>query len=158
MIVFDLTCDQGHRFEGWFGSSNDFAEQQECGLVSCPQCGSGLVTKAPMAPAVPAKGNSRPEPAMHEASGEQHPVSNTPMPAEVQKALTVLAEAQTKALKKSTWVGDKFAEQSRAMHYGEADEKPIHGRASAEEAKGLIDEGISVAPLPFPISPPDELN
>lgn len=158
MIVFDLSCDQGHRFEGWFGSSGDFAEQQERGLVSCPQCGSAIVTKAPMAPAVPAKGNSRSEPATQETSNEQHPVSNTPMPEEVQKALSMLAEAQAKALKKSTWVGDKFAEQSRAMHYGDADEKPIHGRASAEEAKGLIDEGIAVAPLPFPISPPDELN
>ncbi len=62
------------------------------------------------------------------------------------------------ALKDSTWVGDKFAEQSRAMHYGEQTEKPIHGRASSEEAKRLLDEGIAVAPLPFPIASPDELN
>ena len=61
MIVYDLICDHGHRFEGWFGSSGDYAEQRERGLVSCPQCGSGEVTKAPMAPAVPAKGNTREE-------------------------------------------------------------------------------------------------
>ena len=157
MIVFDLICDDGHRFEGWFGSSQDFAEQQDRGLVACPQCGSPIVAKAPMAPAVPAKGNSRPEAALAEA-GDAVPVSNMPLPAEVQKALATLAKAQEKALKDSTWVGDKFAEQSRAMHYGEESEKPIHGRASSEEAKSLLDEGIAVAPLPFPIAPPDELN
>lgn len=157
MIVFDLICDDGHRFEGWFGSSQDFAEQQDRGLVACPQCGSPMVTKAPMAPAVPAKGNSRAE-AVPADAGDAVPVSNKPLPAEVQKALATLAKAQEKALKNSTWVGDKFAEQSRAMHYGEETEKPIHGRASSEEAKSLLDEGIAVAPLPFPIAPPDELN
>lgn len=80
------------------------------------------------------------------------------MPAEVRDALAQLAKAQKKALENSTWVGGKFAEQSRAMHYGEVDEKPIHGRASAEEAKGLIEEGIAIAPLPFPVSAPDKLN
>ena len=152
MIVFDLSCDQGHRFEGWFGSSGDFADQRERGLLSCPQCGSEEITKAPMAPAVPAKGNTR------GAAEEGQAVSSQPMPAEVQKALGKLAEAQTKALKASTWVGDKFADVSRKMHYGEEDEKPIHGRASLDEAQKLVDEGIQVAPLPFPITPPDELN
>ena len=158
MIVYDLSCDIGHRFEGWFGNSTDFASQQERGLVSCPECGSPNVSKAPMAPSVPAKANTRAEKAPDSVQEGQHPVSNKPMPEEVQKALSVLAEAQSKALRQSTWVGDKFAEQSRAMHYGEQDEKPIHGQASAEEAKSLLDEGISVAPLPFPVSPPDELN
>jgi len=154
MIVYDLICDHGHRFEGWFGSSGDYAEQRERGLVSCPQCGSGEVNKAPMAPAVPAKGNTR----SNTAAPASQPVANRPLPVEVQQALAKLAEAQAKALKQSTWVGDKFAEVSRKMHYGEADEQPIHGRASAEEAQGLADEGIPVAPLPFPIAPPDELN
>lgn len=163
MIVFDLCCDSGHRFEGWFGSSDDYADQQARGLVTCPNCGSAQIAKAPMAPAVPAKGNSRSSGEMMPAEpghGHQdlHPVSSKPMPEEVQKALSALAQAQEKALKNSTWVGDNFAEKSRAMHYGEADEAPIHGRASAEEAKSLIDEGIAVAPLPFPISSPEELN
>jgi hypothetical protein len=157
MIVFDLSCDQGHRFEGWFGSSDDFAAQQERGLVTCPQCGSAMVSKAPMAPAVPAKGNSRPT-TPQEAPGAGQGMSNTPMPAEVRKALETLAKAQAKALEKSTWVGDRFAEQSRAMHYGEQDEAPIHGKASLEEAKSLLEEGVPVAPLPFPVAPPDELN
>ena len=159
MIVFDLLCDHGHRFEGWFGSSGDFADQRESGLLSCPECGSLVVDKAPMAPAVPAKANTdAPTASVEVVEDDRHPVSNTPMPTEVKKALTELAKAQQKALEKSTWVGDKFAEKSRQMHYGETDEAPIHGKASAEEAKGLIDEGIAVAPLPFPVAPPEELN
>lgn len=151
MIVFDLTCDSGHRFEGWFGSSEDYAGQRDRGLVSCPQCGSAVVEKAPMAPAVPRKGNSRPAPA-------KQPMARGAMPPEVAEALGKLAEAQAKALRDSRWVGDAFAEQTRAMHYGEQDPETIHGQASLEEAQALFEEGIPVAPLPFPVAPPDELN
>lgn len=108
-----------------------------------------------MAPAVPAKGNSRQDVVPPEASRQ---VANTPMPAEVQKALAALAKAQAAALKNSTWVGDKFAEETRKMHYGERDEAPIHGQASLAEAKALIEEGVPVAPLPFPVAPPEKLN
>ncbi|MFL0356541.1 DUF1178 family protein [Erythrobacter sp. GH1-10] len=156
MIVFDLHCDGGHRFEGWFGSSSDYEDQQARGLVSCPECGSDVVDKAPMAPAVPAKGNTQNQSPVAKSSSQ--PVSNTPMTAEVKQAMQALAKAQEKALKNSTWVGDKFAEQSREMHYGERDEAPIHGQATLEEAKSLVDEGVPVAPLPFPVAPPDKLN
>ena len=155
MIVFDLSCHEGHRFEGWFASSTDYAEQQARGLLACPSCGSAEVSKAPMAPAVPAKGNSRQDVVPPEASRQ---VANTPMPPEVQQALAALAKAQAAALKNSTWVGDKFAEETRKMHYGERDEAPIHGQASLAEAKALIEEGVPVAPLPFPVAPPEKLN
>jgi hypothetical protein len=155
MIVFDLACHDGHRFEGWFGSSADFDDQRARGLLACPHCGSGAVTKAPMAPAVPAKGNTRQEVLPPEPP---RPMANTPIPAEMQKALAALVRAQAEALKNSTWVGDKFAEESRKMHYGERDEAPIHGQASLAEAKSLIEEGVPVAPLPFPVTPPDKLN
>lgn len=154
MIVFDLSCDQGHRFEGWFGSSDDFAAQQARGLVACPQCGSPDVAKAPMAPAVPRKGNQL-------AAAPREPrqaLASGPMPAEVLTALQQLAEAQSQALRNSKWVGDAFAEQSRAMHYGERDSETIHGQASPDEARALFEEGIPVSPLPFPVAPPDELN
>jgi hypothetical protein len=154
MIVFDLTCDNGHRFEGWFGSSEDYAGQQARGLVNCPQCGSDAVGKAPMAPAVPRKGNSHPA----AAAPPKQPMARGPMPPEVAEALGKLAEAQARALRDSKWVGDAFAEQTRAMHYGERDSETIHGQASPEEAQALFEEGIPVAPLPFPIAPPDELN
>ena len=159
MIVYDLICDQSHRFEGWFGSSGHYVEQLERGLLSCPDCGSEAVTKAPMAPAVPAKGNTKSDSLRPASDGpDVSQLSNKPLPPEVQQALTTLAAAQAKALKQSTWVGDKFAETSRKMHYGEADEKPIHGQASLEEAQGLMHEGIAIAPLPFPVAPPEDLN
>ena len=81
-----------------------------------------------------------------------------PMPPPVAEALQKLAEAQAKALRESKWVGDGFAEQSRAMHYGERDAETIHGQATPEEAIELFEEGIPVSPLPFPVAPPDDLN
>lgn len=154
MIVFDLSCAEGHRFEGWFGSSADYEGQREGGLLACPFCGSGKVGKAPMAPAVPAKGNTRTE-SLPTTATPQQAMANTPLPPQV---LAALAKAQAEALKNSTWVGDKFAEETRKMHYGERDEAPIHGQASLAEAKALIEEGVPVAPLPFPVAPPDKLN
>lgn len=152
MIVFDLSCSSGHRFEGWFGSSEEFASQVERGLVSCPQCNCAEISKAPMAPAVPAKNNSRSE------TGKQTQMTRGDMPAEVKQALKALAEAQAKALEKSTWVGSEFTDKARSMHYGEVDEAPIHGQASKEEAEEMLAEGIAVAPLLFPVAPPEELN
>jgi hypothetical protein len=159
MIVFDLHCDEGHRFEGWFGSSADYEDQRARGLVACPSCHSAMISKAPMAPAVPAKGNSRQQVLPPQASPPpQQQLANAPMPPEVKQALAALAKAQAEALKHSTWVGDRFAEETRKMHYGERDEAPIHGQASLAEAKALIEEGVPVAPLPFPIVPPDKRN
>ena len=74
------------------------------------------------------------------------------------RTLAALARAQAKALETSTWVGDRFAETSRAMHYGERDQETIHGQATSEEAVSLLEEGIAIAPLPFPVAPPDEIN
>ncbi len=155
MIVYDLACTHGHRFEGWFGSSADYEYQHARGLLACPACGVSEVSKAPMAPAVPAKGNQRQEVLAPEPA---RPMANMPMPPQVQQALAALAKAQAEALKNSTWVGGKFAEESRAMHYGEREEAPIHGQATLAEAKALIEEGVPVAPLPFPVAPPDKLN
>ena len=150
MIVFDLCCADGHRFEGWFGSSADFAEQRERELVRCPQCGSDAIDKAPMAPAVAMKGNRRAE--------ARQPAAGGALPPEAAATLRKLAEMQAEALKSSTWVGDGFAEQSRAIHYGEREAEAIHGQASATEARDLLEEGITVVPLLFPLAAPDELN
>jgi len=150
MIVFDLSCREGHRFEGWFASSADYTGQRERGLVACPHCGSAEVDKAPMAPAVPKKGNQRAE--------ARQPVAGGAMPPEAVAALQKLAEVQAEALKSSTWVGEAFAERSRAIHYGEREPEAIHGQATAHEARELFEEGIAVAPILFPVAPPDELN
>jgi hypothetical protein len=149
VIVFDLACANAHAFEGWFGSSEDFADQQARGLLTCPVCASAVVTKAPMAPSVPKKGN-RADPAQS--------FVNKSMPAEMLDALKALAAAQAKALATSEWVGDRFASEVRSMHYGEAEEKQVHGRATRDDAVALLEEGIAVTPLLVPVHPPEELN
>ena len=133
MIVFDLQCrDGGEIFEAWFRSGADYEEQRQAGLVQCPVCQSANVDKAPMAPRVPRKGGD-------------HPIER-------------LAAMQTELLKNSRWVGDRFSETARAMHSGEIETAPVHGNATLEQAKSLVDDGISVAPLPLPVVPPSQVN
>ncbi|WP_230291228.1 DUF1178 family protein [Croceicoccus sp. Ery5] len=170
MIVFDLHCrEDGTRFEGWFRSSADFEHQREGGLLMCPQCGGGQVEKAVMAPAVGRKGNQLVEkrPAQS-ASAKAVPMdaqpqetavaTMAPLSDEAKKALVAMAEIQRKVLEKSRWVGGKFADEARSMHYGESEAQPIHGETSIEEAEQLIEEGIEIAALPFPVAPPDAVN
>jgi len=147
MIVFDLRCTHDHVFEAWFGSSDAFEDQRGRGLLSCPICGDGAIGKAVMAPNIASKGNAQPS-ALNEA----------PDPIAMKAAMRALAEAQRKALEKSEWVGGAFADRARAMHVGDVDPAPIHGQATVGEARALADEGVLVAPLPFPIVPPDALN
>lgn len=159
MIVFDLKCEgAGHVFEAWFGSSTDYEDQKMRGLLACPMCGDTRIGKALMAPAIPAKGNSRVEapPAAPEQTAPV-PVS-TGDEAKMRALIDALATAQKKALEGSTWVGRGFAEQARAMHYGEQDRSSIHGEVAPEEAKALFAEGVDVAPLPFPVVPPQAKN
>ena len=165
MIVFDLECRAGgHRFEGWFASSEDFAGQQARGLVSCPTCGALEVEKALSAPHVGRKGNqmavAAPEVEVLPVAAKPapQPMANAPLPPEAAAMLKAMAAMQAEALKSSTWVGDKFAEDVRAMHYGEKDAALVHGRASPGEVKELIDEGIPVAPVLIPVVPPGEVN
>jgi hypothetical protein len=159
MIVFDLECRAGgHRFEGWFGSSDQFADQQARGLLCCPECGSADVGKAVMAPSVGRKGNQLPEPRPQTAAKAPEAVSNAPIPPEAMQMMRQLAKMQAEALKQSRWVGDSFADNAKAMHYGERPHEAIHGEARLEQAKGLLEEGIVVAPLPFPVVPPDKAN
>ncbi|PTQ11642.1 hypothetical protein CLG96_09520 [Sphingomonas oleivorans] len=149
MIVFDLLCGKaGHIFEAWFGSSEDYEAQRARGLVSCPICGAGEVSKAVMAPNVAPKGNSGP------VSGGPVAMSNeAPSPEMVKAMLSALAKVQEKMLEGSEHVGRRFAEEVRAIHLGESEQRSIHGEATADEARALIDEGISVAPLPLPVRP-----
>ncbi|HET9428030.1 MAG TPA: DUF1178 family protein [Allosphingosinicella sp.] len=149
MIIFNLKCvPQSHVFEAWFGSTVDYDSQQARGLVSCPICGSAEVGKAPMAPRVGAKGNRR--------AGSETDTSAGP---EAMKSmLAALATAQRELLSKSDFVGDRFPEEARAIHLGEAEARSIHGRASRTEAEALAEEGISVAPLPFPVIEPGAEN
>ena len=147
MIVFDLVCGQGHVFEAWFGSSADYESQLERGLVSCAICGASEVCKAVMAPNVGAKGNRAPAVVPMR--------SGPPAPAELKAALAALAKAQAKALEGSEHVGARFAVEARAIHDGDAPERAIHGQATVEEAKALVEDGIPVLPLPLPVVPPE---
>lgn len=157
MIVFDLKCQSGgHVFEAWFGSSKDYEDQKARALLACPVCGDADVGKAVMAPAVAPKGSSQPIPA--EAASPQTPVAMAGDVVRLHAMMKAMAEAQRKALEGSQWVGRRFAEQARAMHYGEQDRASIHGEVAPEEAKALIAEGVEVAPLPFPVIPPEAKN
>ncbi|MET4895545.1 DUF1178 family protein [Sphingomonadaceae bacterium jetA1] len=143
MIVFDLRCAQDHVFEAWFASSAAYSEQRDAGQVECPLCGDRTIEKAVMAPQIAAKTNSRPD---------------APSPQAIKAALQHLASAQAQMLQTSTWVGTAFAEKARAMHEGDAPVAQIHGQASLAEAKALVEEGVPVAPLPFPVVPPKLAN
>lgn len=171
MIVFDLECRAGgHRFEGWFGSSQDFAAQQARGLVDCPQCGSVEVVKAPMAPNLARKGNQigalAALPVAETADAlpptklpASVPARTTPaLPPEAAAVMQAYIRMQAEALKTSSWVGESFAIDARAMHYGEKTHAPIHGQATAQEAQDLIEEGIEIAPILFPFAPPGHAN
>ena len=133
MIVFDLHCagDCG-TFEAWFRSSADYDEQRASGLVQCPVCQSPDVDKAPMAPRVPRKAADGP--------------------------IAKLAAIQAEMLKDSRWVGDDFTETARAMHVGEMAPALVHGNATLEQATSLAEDGIPVAPLPLPVTPPRQVN
>lgn len=140
MIVFDLRCSGGHVFEAWFGSGDAYEKQRRAGQLACPLCGDGTVEKALMAPAI--------------AGQDRSP----PPPAAIKDAMRQLAAAQASVLAKSEWVGDGFARRARAMHDGDEPRAVIHGHASIAEARSLIADGVPVAPLPLPVTPPDRLN
>ena len=175
MIVFDLQCEAaGHLFEGWFKSSDDFASQQQRALVTCPVCGSSRVSKVITAPNLARKGNQLavrlsaaaakaiPEPAVPVEAPAIAPAAQAmtagPIPPEAAAMFQAMAQLQAQALKSSTWVGDKFADRARAMHYGEEDQALIHGQASPKQAQDLAEEGIAVAPILFPLTPPGKAN
>jgi hypothetical protein len=178
MITFDLHCSLGHGFEGWFSSSTDYDAQQLKGLLRCPYCDDAHVEKSLSAPNIGRKGNqapSRKNESEHvpadAAVGEQVggkmtivPSTNvasanmTPAPQELAAMMVKLAEIQKEVLKDSQWVGRKFADEARAIHYGETENRQIHGETSPKEAEALVEEGISIAALPLPIVPPEAKN
>ncbi len=149
MIVFDLKCAQAHVFEAWFGSSADYERQRERGLVQCPICGDGEVSKAVMAPRVGAKRNQLSAPA------ETSAATSDP---DAKAMLAAMAAMQRKLLERSEHVGPRFADEARAIHLGEAEARSIYGQATPTETESLRDEGIHVAPLPFPVIEPGQEN
>jgi hypothetical protein len=156
MIVFTLKCRDGHEFETWFRDGATYERQARRGLVTCPDCGSTEIEKAPMAPRLgrSSKSASVPEP-RHEAPAEAAPEAASspaavpdrpPTPAEFRRALQVLrrhVEANCEN------VGKRFAEEARRIHKGEAKARGIYGDATPTEARKLAEDGIEIAAIPW---------
>lgn len=162
MITFDLNCSNGHQFEGWFASSADFDAQKSSGLLTCPACNDGIVQKALSVPNVPRKGNQRPVllPSVTPAAAETNvdAPATAILPPAMAELFQKLARAQSEMLDKSQWVGGNFAETARAIYYGEEPDRLIHGETSSDEAKALVEEGVGLVPLLFPVVPPSAKN
>nr|WP_315430531.1 DUF1178 family protein [uncultured Albidiferax sp.] len=151
MKVLDLQCAHQHRFEGWFGSEDDFQNQLGRGLVECPMCGSTHISKmlsAPrlnlgaVQPAVPDAPAAPVEPSRVPATAASAPADSDMQAAWMKMVRHVMANTED--------VGSQFAEEARKIHYGERKERNIRGEATAEETEALLDEGIDVLPLPIP--------
>lgn len=142
MIKFNLACEQAHTFEAWFSSSADYDDQKAKGYISCPHCGSEKVEKALMVPAVSTARSKEKKQQLiaHAAQAE---------------AMKAMREMVQKVKSTSEDVGEKFPEEARKMHYGEADARGIYGKASMDDVNELIDEGVDVMPLP---ELPDDQN
>lgn len=152
MIKYTLKCTNDHRFDSWFQSAAAFDKLKAAGMVACAVCGDTNVEKAMMAPRVrPARSaaakpqETTPDPAP-EAVSTPGLLSQPASPAE-----QALKELRDHVEANSDYVGKDFASEARAMHDGDAPERPIYGEAKVEEAKALIEDGVPVAPLPFNI-------
>ncbi|MGE5268404.1 MAG: DUF1178 family protein [Thiohalocapsa sp.] len=135
MIHFSLRCSEGHEFEGWFRDNDGFAAQQQAGEIACPDCGGTSVEKALMAPNIAPSRGKRP------------PITSARMRA-------ALVELRRQVETHCDYVGERFAEEARKIHYGEADPHGIYGEATDEQSRELADEGIECGRIPW-ISPSD---
>lgn len=142
MIRYALHCEHEHAFEGWFGASADFDEQQARGLLECPACGSREVRKQIMAPAVAGT---------REAGG--------PSPEQMQSLMMEAAGKVRQHVEANfDYVGDRFAREARDIHEGAAPDRGIYGQATPREVKALVEDGVPVAPLPGVSPPKPKLN
>jgi len=159
MIVYDLKCRSGHQFEAWFSNASAFERLKKGGHVACSLCGSTKVEKALNAPNIaPSKGKSpakqpvttpaetpRREPALAGPGS----YANDPAAAKVGELMKQLAEMRGQIEKNCDYVGGKFADEARKMHYGEAPKRNIYGEASDLDAKSLADEGVEFSRIPW---------
>lgn len=145
MKVLNLRCAQAHQFEGWFASEDDFQSQLGRSLVECPICSDKAITKLPSAPRL-------------NVSRSREPLPEATAPAEAgnaggQQAATLQSawlRAVQHVMANTVDVGERFAEEARRIHYGEAEERAIRGKTSPEDAVALREEGIEVMSLPLP--------
>ena len=154
MKVLDLQCRQGHSFEGWFGSQDDYDAQRARGLVTCPMCNDSEITKMLSAPRLnlghgtePVQTPAAPQAAAPSAAPAKTAAATAQPLAQMQAALLHMVRH---VMANTEDVGTRFAEEARKIHYGEREERNIRGKATREETEALLDEGIDVLPLPVP--------
>ena len=131
MIKYSLKCDKDHSFEAWFSDSLNFEKQNKKKLISCPSCSSLEITKNIMAPNISSKKKN--------SNKINQKKDNVEM---------VLNKVRKPVENKFDYVGDKFADEARSMHYGEKEEREIYGETTLEDAVELIEEGVNVQPMP----------
>ena len=147
MIRYALICEHEHTFEGWFGASTDFDDQQARGLIECPVCGVKAVRKAIMSPAV--------------AGAKRSGQDQTPAQSHAQNhAMMMEAMGRIRRHVQDTFddVGDTFATEARAIHEGRSEDRGIYGQATSAEVRDLIEDGVPIAPLPPEPIKKSELN
>ena len=151
MILYRLKCKKGHEFEAWFASSAAFDTQEKRGLLSCAHCGTSKVSKALMAPRIGKRGKSKAaakRERTEEIAVEAPPKPETQRVAAHRELATAMRKLRAEIESKSEYVGPRFSEEARKIHYEEVPARGIHGEATAEEAKALQEEGIEFFPLP----------
>ena len=134
MILYELNCSNGHNFEAWFRDSATYDKQAKRGDVECPVCSDTSIGKAPMAPRLSSS--------VKKENGEERAKEVA------EQILKAVNKIQEHVEENCDYVGDKFADEARAIHYGDADERGIYGEATGEEVSDLIEEEIDVLPLP----------
>lgn len=142
MIVLNLQCDTGHAFEGWFASTTAFEEQAKAGLVACPVCGHAQINRLPSGPRVKRSTAAVERSAQQENSGAATPAPKIDPAKLLQAFATLMSDAED--------VSTRFAEEARKIHYGDAEQRNIKGKATLEETSELLEEGIPVLPIPIP--------
>ena len=160
MIHYTLACEHGHTFESWFQNSAAYDKQSKRGLVTCPVCGSAKVEKAIMAPRLARADMPEPPPPVPAppAATPPGPPVKSPvaiMGAQERELRQKLRELRDHVTKNANYVGPRFPEEARKIHYGETEHRSIYGEASPDEAKALHEEGIEFHPLPIL---PDDQN
>jgi hypothetical protein len=138
MKVLNLRCANGHGFEGWFASDEEFMAQNGGGMIECPLCADRIISRMPSAPRLNLSGQREPTPAA------------MPAPEPAQPLQTQWVAAVRRMLDNTDDVGERFPEEARRIHYGEVEARGIRGQASAEERQALLDEGIEIMSLPIP--------
>jgi len=140
MIRYDLACEREHAFDGWFRDSEAYDAQSAAGELQCPVCGSTVIDKQLMTPGIAAKANRRPE--------GRVPVFSAQKEGKVAELIEAVRKLRRQVEENADYVGDRFAEEARKIHYNEVEPRGIYGEASLEEAKSLLEEGVEVHPLP----------